>query len=154
MIGKTIAHITDRAGEYEGIDIVFTDGTALRIQGDGYETSTVTQSTLTAEDLAREAVERAEDLEEERLRDIERAKRRAADDALKATMTAAEWEAWQDEHRPGWRIGKLMKEEYKGAVLQMMRDANRMFYDGDHHGGFKTVGAEIVIPIFKWEDKD
>ena len=58
MIGKTIAEVIDRTDDYGGIDLIFTDGTAVRIEGDGYETSTVTRSPLTQAERDKEALEK------------------------------------------------------------------------------------------------
>ncbi len=130
MSGKTIAEIVDRSADYGGVDIIFTDGTALRIEGEGYETSCVALSLLTPEDRLREAREKQERLEQDRLAAIRSAARKTEEDAVKASSTTKQYEAWMDEHRPGWRFALLMQQEFEGMQADQRRAYNRLLYGG------------------------
>jgi hypothetical protein len=152
MIGKTIAEVVDRSDDYGGIDLIFTDGTAIRIEGDGYETSTVTQSPLTPDDREREAREKEERREAERLAAIRRAEREAEEAEATTGMNHDQREAWMDEHRPGWRVALIMKQEYQASFAYLMRASNRLLFG---HMEAKHGGYTAVIPTtFKWEGSE
>lgn len=129
MIGKTIAEVIDRSADYGGIDLIFTDGTAVRIEGDGYEDSCVTQSELTPEDRAREAREKAERLEKQRVAAIAQKAREEEEAKVKATLSPEAYEAWMDEHRPGWRFRLIMQDTWRSALLDQLQASSRMLYE-------------------------
>lgn len=142
MIGKTISGVIDRGSEYEGVDIFFTDGTATRIQGDGYETSCVRMSDLTSEEIAQEAQDKAEQEAEAKVAAIKRAGREAEEAAAKEQYSKADYETWMDEHRSGWRFRLIMNETFRGAYADLIRDSNRQAFGTG--GGFWST---FSIPI-------
>ena len=77
------------------------------------------------------------------------AKARAAEEAeVKAALSPQEFEAWMDEHRPGWRVRNIMNDTFRGAVLDQLHASKRMLYGGDanHFGGFAVIPISDTPP--------
>lgn len=145
--GKTIARIVDRSDGYSGIDVLFTDGSVLRVEGNGYEDSTVTQIELTPVDRRRELAEAQGRREVLRVRRIWREHQAREEAALEASMSPEEWVAWKDKHRPGWRLWEEIRREVDAAQAEMRRAVQRQFWEGNHLNVNVEVGSVAHIPI-------
>lgn len=155
LVGKTIAEVVDNHLDYGGVDLIFTDGTGVRVTGNGHETDQVTVADLTPEDRERERLEKIERDEAQKLALAHRRLLEAEEADIKARLSKEAFERWMDANRPGWRFRNLLSEllglaQYQRAFASLITRRNRML----HRQVFWQGGRIATIPIESKEDSD
>jgi hypothetical protein len=151
MIGKTIVGVEQPTDYHAEADLIlrFSDGTSARLQATGWEADGIDVTQESYVETMRRGAEAAGRREAERVERLAAEVKRREREALRASMTKPEWEAWLDEHEPGWRTGKLLSEMYEDAIRSQMQSMsllmNRRYYDGEHTGGYSA--QTFTVPI-------
>jgi hypothetical protein len=149
LIGKTIATARECPDWREDGDILvtFTDGTAMTLTATGYEADGINVDALSRSEKLRRAAELAGQREADRVKRLAAETLRLRREALKATMTTEQWEAWMDEHEPGWRQAKLLADMFESSIRAQMQSMSLLmrhqhYGEGDHVGGFAVIPIE------------
>lgn len=139
LIGKTIAAAEFGAYESEWL-IEFTDGSAVMLQPEGYEAESIGLSDLSPERLAELRAEKVEREREDAERAAEAKAKHAEVERMREALPSGEFEAWMDEHRPGWRELKVLQDVWREAFSRQVYGSSPLL---------ETFGRRAVIPTFK-----
>ena len=138
MIGKTIARVDEPAYEEYGdpglLVIWFTDGTAVKVRGDGYECDGVTLIPTTAAELDAEFVEEIELAIERAWTDHERALANHWECLQMAEAYGGEdtagYKQWYQERFGDSAFSRALKAVYLGAIREQLKQTR--FFWGEH----------------------